>query len=317
MSRYVVTGAAGFVGSHLCESLLADNNAVVGIDSFSDYYSRSLKEANLRSCHEAKAFELVEADLSEYPLARVLDGVDGVFHLAAQAGVRRSWGDSFQIYLRDNVLATQHLFEAALERGLRVVFASSSSIYGDSESYPTTEDLPGRPISPYGVTKLACEHLAHAYSRRDLDVIGLRYFTVYGPRQRPDMAYTRIALALLRNETFTIYGTGEQSRDVTYVGDAVSATRAAMEHGVAGSTYNVGGGSETTLMQAINVFEEACRAQLRVEHISAALGDVKRTAGCTDRLARDTGWQPTTDLIAGVRAHVEWARGSVNTATAT
>lgn len=314
MSRYMVTGAAGFVGSHLCESLLADNNSVVGIDSFSDYYSRHLKEDNLRSCHETKAFELVEADLSEYPLTEILDGVNGVFHLAAQAGVRRSWGDAFQIYLRDNVLATQRLFEAALARDLRVVFASSSSIYGDSESYPTTEDLPARPISPYGVTKLACEHLAKAYTHRGLDVIGLRYFTVYGPRQRPDMAYTRIALALLRGETFTIYGTGEQSRDVTYVADAVSATVAAMERGVGGNVYNVGGGSETTLMQAIKVFEGMCDAQLQVEYVDAALGDVTRTAGCTKKITRDTQWQPDTDIVTGVRAHTEWARQSVASA---
>lgn len=317
MSRYAVTGAAGFVGSHLCESLLGTGHTVLGIDSFSDYYSRELKEANLRSCRETDAFKLLETDLSERPLAELLDGVDGVFHLAAQAGVRRSWGDDFQIYLRDNVLATQRLFEAALARGVRVVFASSSSVYGDSRSYPTTEDLPPCPISPYGVTKLACEHLATAYSRRGLDVIGLRYFTVYGPRQRPDMAYTRIALALLRDRMFTIYGTGEQSRDVTYVGDAVSATVAAMDRGVSGSTYNVGGGSETTLMQAIGVFEQASGRQLRLERIDAAVGDVTRTLGRTDKLTRDTGWRPSTDLTVGVRAHLEWARGRLTAAPST
>lgn len=311
MSHYAVTGAAGFVGSHLCERLLADGHGVVGLDSFSDYYSRELKEANLRLCRETDAFRLLEADLSQNSLAEFLDGVDGVFHLAAQAGVRRSWGDEFQVYLRDNMLATQRLFEIALTRGVRVVFASSSSVYGNSKSYPTTEDLPLNPISPYGVTKLACEHLAKAYFHRGLDVIGLRYFTVYGPRQRPDMAYTRVARAILEDAMFTIYGTGEQSRDVTYVGDAVSATVATMERGVSGSTYNVGGGSETTLIQAIRVFEEVGGKPLQMEHIDAALGDVKRTAGCTDRIARDTKWQPETDLLTGVRAHMEWARQSV------
>ena len=183
--RYVVTGAAGFIGSHLAEALLAAGHEVVGVDSFTDYYERSRKEQN------AASLDVLEADLAVAPLEPILAGADGVFHLAGQPGVRASWGESFQLYLDRNVRATQRVFEAAAAAGVRVVFASSSSVYGDAETYPTPEDVVPQPISPYGITKLACEHLAVAIGRaRGLDAVVLRYFTVYGPRQRPDMAFT-------------------------------------------------------------------------------------------------------------------------------
>lgn len=315
VSRYLVTGAAGFIGSHLCERLLAAGHAVAGIDSFADYYPRELKEANIASCRRSESFRLTEGDVAQCDLASMLAEVDGVFHLAAQAGVRGSWGDTFDVYLSDNLLSTQRLFEAALARDVRIVFASSSSVYGNSEHYPTTEDVPLQPISPYGVTKLACEHLASSYLRRGLDVIGLRYFTVYGPRQRPDMAYTRIAKALLEHKSFTIYGTGAQSRDVTFVQDAVAATELAMERGVSGRMYNVGGGSETTLLKAINVFEKVCNATLCLDRVDVAAGDVHRTAGCTAMLENDTGWTASIDLLSGVRAHAAWAEEAISLAS--
>ena len=224
--RYVVTGAAGFIGSHLAEALLAAGHEVLGVDSFTDYYERSRKERN------AAALDVLEADLAVAPLEPILAGADGVFHLAGQPGVRASWGESFQLYLDRNVRATQRVFEAAAAAGVRVVFASSSSVYGDAETYPTPEDVVPQPISPYGITKLACEQLAVAIGRaHGLDAVLLRYFTVYGPRQRPDMAFTAMLEALARGERFRLFGDGSAARSFTYVGDAVAATIAAMERG--------------------------------------------------------------------------------------
>jgi len=308
MGLYLVTGCAGFVGSHLSERLLERGDAVRGVDAFTDYYERSVKEGNLSALREADGFELVEADLAEEPLEPLLDGVDGIFHLAAQPGVRGSWGATFAVYARDNLVATQRLFEAAAGAGRRLVFASSSSIYGNAEAYPTTEDLEPKPISPYGVTKLTCEHLARVYGESfGLDVIGLRYFTVYGPRQRPDMAFTRIAKALESGDRFTVMGTGEQSRDFTYVDDAVAATLLSMESGVAGAVYNVGGGQEASLREVIELGERLSGRTLNVVNEPSAAGDVTRTAADTSRIRSDTGWQPNTSLETGFRAQLAWA----------
>jgi nucleoside-diphosphate-sugar epimerase len=209
VGRYVVTGCAGFVGSHLSASLLDRGDDVLGVDSFTDYYRRSLKEENLANLRGRDAFSFREADLAEGALEPLVDGADGVFHLAAQPGVRGSWGSTFAVYVRDNVVATQRLFEVAARLSVKVVFASSSSVYGDAEAYPTPEETSPRPISPYGVTKLGCEHLAAAYHRGfGLDVVGLRYFTVYGPRQRPDMAFTRITTAVVRGQRFHVFEIG-------------------------------------------------------------------------------------------------------------
>src|ERR671935_2290632 len=216
--RFVVTGAAGFIGSHLAETLLAAGHEVVGIDCFTDYYDQALKEENARGL-DVRRLDLAEDELD-------FAGFDGVFHLAGQPGVR-SFGDVFPLYLRRNVLASQRVFEAAARDGVRVVFASSSSIYGDAERYPTPEDTRPVPVSPYGITKLACEHLLRAYERSfDLDTVALRYFTVYGPRQRPDMFFRRVVDALVEGGTFEIFGSGTQSRSFTYVSDAVEATAA-------------------------------------------------------------------------------------------
>jgi UDP-glucuronate 4-epimerase len=308
VATYLVTGAAGFVGSHLSERLLERGDAVRGVDAFTDYYDRSVKEANLARLRDTARFDLHEADLAEAVLEPLLEGVDGVFHLAAQPGVRGSWGATFAIYAKDNLVATQRLFEAAARIGKRVVFASSSSVYGDAETYPTTEDLRPKPVSPYGVTKLTCEHLARVYgSSFGLDVIGLRYFTVYGPRQRPDMAFTRIAKALANGGRFTVLGTGAQSRDFTYVDDAVSATLLSMKEGASGAVYNVGGGTEATLSEIIELGERLSGRSLEIVREPAAAGDVKRTSADTGRIRRDTGWLPKIPLEAGFFEQLAWA----------
>jgi UDP-glucuronate 4-epimerase len=278
---------------------------VLGVDSFTDYYPRPLKEGNMAAALTRPAFEFVEADLAERPLLEVVDGVDGIFHMAAQPGVRGSWGETFAVYARDNLIATQRLFEAAIAVGRRVAWASSSSVYGNAESYPTREDVRPSPISPYGVTKLSCESLAAAYgATRGLDAVALRYFTVYGPRQRPDMAFSRIVRALAEGGTFHVFGTGEQTRDVTYVGDAVSATLAAMDRAPAGATYNVGGGSETTLMDVIRLSERLSGRRLELRYEESAIGDVRRTAADTSAARADLGWEPRVSLEDGLRAQL-------------
>jgi UDP-glucuronate 4-epimerase len=295
--RYVVTGAAGFIGSHLTEALLADGHDVVAVDSFTDYYDTVLKEDNARD------FEVSRLDLAEDELA--LDGFDGMFHLAGQPGVR-SFGTVFDDYLRRNVLATQRVFESAARAGVRVVFASSSSVYGDAEKYPTSEGAQPSPISPYGITKLACEQLAYAYAKNfGLDTAVLRYFTVYGPRQRPDMAFARIIDALARGDSFALYGDGLQSRSFTFVADAVAATIAAMQGPPA--LYNVGGGAEATMRDAISTLERVSGRTLELVEQAAAAGDVRRTAADTQRIERDLGWRARTTLEDGLRAQWEWA----------
>lgn len=299
--RYVVTGAAGFIGSHLAETLQDAGHEVLGVDSYTDYYERSRKERN------AAALEVLEADLASASLEPILAGADGVFHLAGQPGVRASWGESFQLYLDRNVRATQRVFEAAADTGIRVVFASSSSVYGDAETYPTPENLVPRPISPYGITKLACEQLAVAIERaRGLEAVVLRYFTVYGPRQRPDMAFTAMLEALARGESFRLFGDGSAARSFTYVGDAVTATIAAMSLGRPGETYNVGGGDEATMNEAIALVEEISGRTLDIERVEAAAGDVKRTKADVTRAAAELGWKPGTPLREGLAAQWEW-----------
>lgn len=303
-----MTGCAGFIGSHLTDALLGRGDEVVGLEAFRDYYPRPLKESNLAEARARAGFALVEQDVAEAPLAELLGGVDGVFHLAAQAGVRASWGDSFSRYLHDNLHASQRLFEAAARAGARVVFASSSSVYGDAEAYPTREDAPPRPVSPYGMTKLGCEHLAYAYAgSHALDAVVLRYFSVYGPRQRPDMAIARVVAALSDGLRFEVYGSGEQSRDFTFAADAVAATLTAMERGRAGAVYNVGGGSEATLREVIAACERLSGRRLDVEYREAAAGDALRTSADTRKLRAELGWRPRTGLEDGLAAQLTWA----------
>ncbi|HVM18199.1 MAG TPA: NAD-dependent epimerase/dehydratase family protein [Gaiellaceae bacterium] len=303
MARYLVTGAAGFIGSHLSETLLESGHEVVAVDVFTDYYDPSLKEENARGL-DVRRLDLAADELD-------LGGVDGVFHLAGQPGVR-SFGDVFQLHLERNVLATQRVFEAAAAAGVRVVFASSSSVYGEAERYPTPEESPPRPLSPYGITKLACEHLARAYGRSfGLDAVVLRYFNAYGPRQRPDMAFTRVVLALAEGRPFTLYGDGEQSRSFTYVADVVDATVAAMERAPAGAVYNVGGGEEATMNDAIARLERIAGRRLEVVREPAVPGDQRRTRADTRRIREALGWEPRTPLDDGLRAEWEWASARV------
>ncbi|MDX6507596.1 MAG: UDP-glucuronate 4-epimerase [Gaiellaceae bacterium] len=295
--RYIVTGAAGFIGSHLSEALLAEGHEVRAIDSFSDFYDPTLKEAN------TAAFPVERLDVADEPLdAR---GFDGIFHLAGQGGAR-GFGDSLSAYLRLNVLAAHRVFEAAASAGVRVVFASSSSVYGDAEAYPTPESTVTAPLSPYGVSKLAAEHIGHAYARAfGLDLVVLRYFSVFGPRQRPDMAFARVALALTLHRVFDLYGSGRQTRGWTYVSDVVAATVAAMAGG--SGIYNVGGAVEVSLREVIEHFERLAGRPLQVRERPAAVGEQPRSNADTSRIRAELGWSPQVELADGIEAQWGWA----------
>jgi len=302
--RYVVTGAAGFIGSHLAGALLARGHEILGIDSFTDYYDPALKQEN------AQGLDVRRIDLAHDELD--FSGFDGVFHLAGQPGVR-SFGDVFALYLERNVLASQRVFEAAVRDGVRVVFSSSSSVYGEAERYPTPENTPPAPVSPYGITKLTCEHLARAYERSfGLDVVVLRYFNAFGPRQRPDMAFTRVASALASGEGFELYGDGQQTRGWTYVSDVVDATVMAMEGGR--GIYNVGGGVETSLREAIAILEGLAGATLEIRRHPPVPGDQLRTNADTARIRGELGWTPSVTLEEGLKAQWEWASAKVSAA---
>jgi nucleoside-diphosphate-sugar epimerase len=297
--KYVVTGAAGFIGSHLAEALAARGDDVVAVDCFTDYYTLAEKEEN------ARGLDVSRIDLAEEELD--LAAVDGVFHLAGQPGVR-SFGEAFPLYLRRNVLATQRVFESASAAAVRVVYASSSSVYGNAERYPTSEDTTPQPISPYGITKLACEQLARAYG---IDAVGLRYFTVYGPRQRPDMFFRRVCDLLAGGGTFEIFGSGEQSRSFTEVADVVDATIAAMESAPAGALYNVGGGDEASMLEAIALLEGISGRTLGVRHVDPARGDVRRTKADVSRIRAALGWEPRVPLADGLARMWAWASARV------
>jgi UDP-glucuronate 4-epimerase len=304
VSRFVVTGAAGFIGSHLARRLLAGGHDVTCIDRFTDYYDPALKRQN------AAGLDVLEVDIAEADLD--LRGVECVFHLAGQPGTR-SFGPVFADYLRLNVLASQRLFERAAGAGVKVVYASSSSVYGDAEAFPTTEATTPRPNSPYGITKLACEQLAAAYGRSfGLEAVGLRYFTVYGPGQRPDMAFARMVEALTLGSSFELFGDGGQSRSFTFVSDAVEATIAA---GAArpGMVLNVAGGAETTLREAIDLLEKISGRSLDRRVGPPARGDMKRTKADVSLIAEELGWRATTSLEEGLRAQWEWALARVAT----
>ncbi len=310
MTTSVLTGAAGFVGSHLAEKLIGDGHDVTGIDRFSDFYSRERKLANLSKLHGEKRFRLVEGDLSSLDISKYVKSADFVFHLAAQPGVRTSWGESFPIYLRDNILATQRLLEASAGARLRrFVFASSSSVYGDAEKYPTGESAPNRPNSPYGVTKLAAENLCRLYHRNfGVPVVILRYFTVYGPRQRPDMAIHKFIDSFLTGKKITLYGDGRQSRDFTYVSDIVDGTASAAKAAVAGETLNLGGGRPTSILRLISKLEEITGLRRKIEHLPFQKGDVVRTSADLRKARAKLRYRPRVSLDEGLANQVEWQR---------
>jgi len=309
MTHALVTGAAGFIGSHLSERLLAAGCRVTGVDCFTDYYDPALKRRNLETARAHPGYTLLELDLGRDDLARLPD-VNVVFHQAAQAGVRASWGAEFAAYVHHNVLATQRLLERYRSASLeRFVYASSSSVYGDAEQYPTPETLLPRPFSPYGVTKLAGEHLVLLYGRNfGLPVSALRYFTVYGPRQRPDMAFHRFCRALLRGEEIAVYGDGRQSRDFTFIADAVEANLRAWKSSAPQGVYNVGGGSQVEVLEAIAILEAALGAKARLRFEPRPPGDPLRTRADAARIREGLGFAPETPIGQGLAAEAAWAR---------
>jgi UDP-glucuronate 4-epimerase len=308
--RALVTGCAGFIGSHLTESLLSDGWEVVGIDCFNDNYGRRQKLRNLERARSWDAFDFVPVDLARGDLRDFVDDCNVLFHLAAEPGVRASWGGRFETYMRNNLLATQHLLDAAVAcPEKRFVYASSSSIYGQAETFPTREDTSPQPLSPYGVTKLAAEHMCNLYhTNHGVSAVSLRYFSVYGPRQRPDMAFTRFCRATIAGEPISVFGDGRQTRDFTYVEDIVAATRLAADTpGVEGRVYNVGGGSRIGVDRAIELIGELAGHPPEVLHVERQHGDVRDTGADTTRAREELGFAPGTAFEDGLAAQFAWA----------
>ncbi len=306
--KALVTGAAGFIGSHLAGALLDRGAAVIGIDCFTDYYARSIKESNVAANDGRNRFRFIEVRIQDADLGTLLDGVTHVFHLAAQAGVRKSWGRDFRAYTENNIEATQVLLEACVGRPIeRFVHASSSSVYGDNASIPMREDALPRPVSPYGVTKLSAEQLGYLYFvNHRVPAVAMRYFTVYGPRQRPDMAFHRFIRAAIRGEELSLYGDGEQTRDFTYVGDAVTATIVAAERGVPGRSYNIGGGSRVSMNHVLGIIERITGRPLRIRRESSQKGDMRDTYADTTLARQDLAFAPSVSLEEGIQAEFQW-----------
>ncbi len=308
--RALVTGCAGFIGSHLSERLLVDGWSVLGVDSFSPTYGTARRRAVVEMISRNARFDFIEGDLSNIDLRPLVAEADVVFHLAARPGVRASWVD-FENASRANILVTQRILDAvAASPATRLVFASSSSVYGRTETFPTPESAIPAPISPYGVTKAACEGLIGAYtSQLGIDVVSLRYFTVYGPRQRSDMAFTKWIRAAIRSDPLTIYGDGSAIRDFTYVADIVDATVAVAHADVSGhEILNVAGGSPTSVTNVVRLIGDLLDQPLSLDHVAKAIGDPDRTGGTTDRLVALTGWEPKWNLADGLASQVEWLR---------
>lgn len=309
--RVLLTGCAGFIGSHTTERLLAGGHTVRGVDMFTDNYDPGLKRANLKVALTDPKFELLEVDLVEADPVELLGGIDVVLHLAGQPGVRASWADGFDIYVKRNIEATQRLLEAARGSSIeRFAAASSSSVYGDAETYPTAETAVPKPVSPYGVTKLAAEHLCTLYaSNFGVPTVSLRYFTVFGPRQRTDMALRRMIDSALNNRPFPLYGDGSVSRSFTYIDDVVDANLAAMFHDVTpGTVCNVANVQTASMTELIGLAESALGSKIELEMLPDAAGDARRTGGSTEFAAKALGWAPKTSLATGVTRQVEWQR---------
>ena len=306
----LVTGTAGFIGSTLAERLLRSGANVVGIDCFTDYYPRPLKERNLSGLVSQPRFKFIESRLQDADLRTLLADRTHVFHLAAQAGVRKSWGSDFGVYTVNNIDATQKLLEACVGLPLeRLVYASSSSVYGDNVSMPMREDALPQPVSPYGVSKLAAEQLCYLYHvNYRVPTVSLRYFTVYGPRQRPDMGFNRFLKATMRGEPITLYGDGEQTRDFTFVDDAAAATMAAGTRGVPGRVYNIGGGSRVSINQVLEMIARVTGRTPVIHHDPAQKGDMRHTYADTDLARADLGFAPTVGLEQGLAAEYQWLK---------
>lgn len=306
----LVTGAAGFIGSHLSRRLLKEGFSVTGVDSFTDYYPRWIKENNLSSIKNESEFLFIEEDINSLNLKRFLEGIDCVFHMAAQAGVRASWGSSFSEYIQNNIEATQKLLEEAKEHTLhRFVYASSSSVYGFCPELPMSETSPLLPYSPYGVTKLAGENLCYLYSKNhDVPAISLRFFTVYGPGQRPDMAFHKFFKAASEDEPIPVFGNGEQTRDFTFIDDIIDAIFACITNGRLGETYNLGGGNRKMLKDLFPLFEEICEKKIRIQWEEKQKGDVPHTLADIQKAKRDLGFDPKVSIHEGLSKEWRWIK---------
>ena len=310
MSTHIVTGAAGFIGSHLAETLLKQGVEVIGIDQFNDYYDPQLKEKNVANLKKFANFKLIRDDIEALNWQQLLQSVDVVYHQAAQAGVRASWGKGFLNYTTKNINATQIILEAAKEvKSLkRIVYASSSSIYGNAATMPTPETLCPQPVSPYGITKLAGERLCWLYQQNfAVPVTALRYFTVYGPRHRPDMAFHKFFKAAIDGDAISIYGDGQQTRDYTFVSDVVAANLAAGEVPEAiGEVFNIGGGSRVTLMELLEIMEQVMGQPIRKDYIEKAKGDARHTSADITKAKKILGYTPQVSLAEGLTKEWEW-----------
>jgi UDP-glucose 4-epimerase len=306
----LVTGAAGFIGSHLSQRLLKEGLSVTGVDSFTNYYPRWIKENNLSAIKTESKFSFIEEDINSLDLNQYLDGIDCVFHMAAQAGVRASWGQSFSEYIRNNIEATQKLLEKSKELRLhRFVYASSSSVYGFCPELPMSESSPLLPYSPYGVTKLAGENLCYLYSKNfGVPTISLRFFTVYGPGQRPDMAFHKFFKSVSENKPITVFGTGEQTRDFTFIEDIVNAIFACVSNGQVGETYNLGGGNRKMLKDLFPLFEEICKKNISIKWEENQKGDVPHTLADIQKAKTDLGFDPKIPIDEGLRQEWEWIK---------
>jgi len=314
LTRCLVTGVAGFIGSHIAETLVNKGNYVVGIDSFTDYYDEKIKQENLSSLTQDKRFRLVKKDIVNFNLKKILRKVEYVFHEAAQPGVRSSWGTNFQVYLRNNVLATQRLLEALKSIALKkFIFASSSSIYGDSEDSILSETTIPHPISPYGATKLAAEKLCYLYNKNyGIPIITLRYFTVYGPRQRPDMAFHKFIKAMLKDDEIEIFGDGNQLRDFTHVNDVVDANIAAAETDIDWGIFNIGSGTQISINKVIDVIGEILDVEPEVKYTEKVEGDMRQTLADIKRASSSLGYRPSISLSDGLKLQIQSIKNRSN-----
>ncbi len=306
--KSLITGVAGFVGSHLAEKLLLLGHEVTGVDKFLDNYPQPFKESNLAALRGNAKFALIERDVVSLDLINLFEGVDYLFHLAGQPGVRASWGKDFTRYTENNIMATQMLLEAAKGTALKkFVYASTSSVYGDTDDLPMREDGLTRPISPYGVSKLAAEHLCYLYSKAfAVPTVALRFFTVYGPRQRPDMFFHIFMRGLLRGEEIPLYDDGEQTRDFTFVSDIVDGVVSAAHSSATGEVFNLGGGSETTLLNAISLAERIAGRTARLKRFDRQKGDVRHTSANLAAARAKLAYAPRINLEEGLSRQWNW-----------
>ncbi|HLE25858.1 MAG TPA: NAD-dependent epimerase/dehydratase family protein [Thermodesulfobacteriota bacterium] len=310
----LVTGVAGFIGSHLAERLLREGFQVIGVDSFLDYYPKKIKENNLKGLVDNNRFTFIESNIFELNLKEILKKVDAIFHQAAIPGVRASWGKEFNKYVENNILGTQVLLEACKDARIsKFIYASSSSVYGDADELPIKETSATKPVSPYGVSKLDGEHLAVLYFKGySIPTVSLRYFTVYGPRQRPDMGFHKFITAVLLGREIEIYGTGEQTRDFTFIGDAVEANLQALMKGKNGEVYNIGGGSRITLIEVIKIIEEIAGRKAILKYVEHQRGDVQHTYADISKAKRDFGYTPRVDIYEGLKRHYDWLKENLD-----